>query len=123
VSTHRYRDQSLLDRNSAPRWPMLWLDRPAVLGKGVARILSSNPKSYRVNPPPVGIRPSVTISSNFVTATPRYSAAWTRETRGKRARKGYWPDLRPIALVPHLGWQSAIRNLFKIDPIEPGMDG
>jgi hypothetical protein len=101
------------------------LDRPSVFGKGGVRILSSSSKFYRVNPPPIGIRPAVTISSNFVAATPRYSAAWTRERpRAANERGRLLAVFRPIALFPHFGVAIVpIRNLFKIDPIEPRMDG
>jgi len=38
--------------------------------------------------------------------------------------EGLLAVFRPIALVPHFGVEIVpIRNLFKIDPIEPRMDG
>ena len=101
------------------------LDRPAVLGKGAARMLSSNSKSYRVNPPPIGISPSVTISSNFVAATAEIFRGLDAERpRAANERGRLLAVFRPLALFPHFGVAIVpIRNLFKIDPIEPRMDG
>jgi hypothetical protein len=86
----------------------------------LARILSSSSRSYRVNPSPTGIRPSATISSNLVTPTPRYSAAWTRE-RPRRARQA---DRIPShrAASAFRGGKSCRSRKFKIDPIEPRAD-
>src|SRR6516165_5739137 len=50
----------------------------------------------------LGIRPSSTIASNFVTPTPIYSAAWARERpRGASESGKRLPVFRTIALLPH----------------------
>src|SRR4029077_14575501 len=41
----------------------------------------------------LGIRPSPTISSNFVTPTPIYSAAWTRERPRGASERGKLPTV------------------------------
>jgi hypothetical protein len=58
-----------------------------------------------------GVRPSATTASNFVTPTPRYSAAWTRRetARSKRAWKAT-DRIPPHRAVP------AVRGGNRADP-------
>src|SRR5216683_1051328 len=58
----------------------------------------------------LGIRPSPTISSNFVTPTPIYSAAWTRESpRGARERGKLLRVFRTIDLCRRIDHCGSLR--------------
>src|SRR5580700_7250672 len=60
----------------------------------------------------LGIRPSPTISSNFVTPTPMYSAAWTRERpRGARERGKLLTVFRTIGLCRRIDHCGSLRLL------------
>ena len=105
ASTHWYRDQSLLYRN----WP------------GAGRSFARQTIGFRE-----GRCPHFVEQLQILSREP--AADWHQPIghhliksrhgdaeifrgldagdSGKRARKGYWPYFRPIALIPHLGWQS-----------------
>ena len=101
------------------------LDRPAVLGKGVARIFLEQLQVLSREPAadwhqPIGHH---LIKSRHGDAE-IFRGLDAERPRAANERGRLLAVFRPLALFPHFGVAIVpIRNLFKIDPIEPRMDG